>query len=361
MIVGGGTGGHVIPGLAIARELCEHYSADVLFVGTARGMETRLVPKAGFPLELIRVGQLKNVSAITRIKTLTDLPRSIVQAAQLLRRWKPDAAISVGGYASGPGALAALALRVPLVAFEPNYVAGFANRRIARFVAAAGVQFEQTARAFRNGEVTGVPIRREFFEVPPLADSPAANLLIFGGSQGARAINQAVVAALPQLAAQLPQLRIVHQTGPKDLESTRAAYNNLPAGTRLASCEVLEFIDDMPCRFADATVVLCRSGASTVAEIAAAGRVGVFVPLPTAADDHQTKNAEAFVQKRAGELLPQSQLSAESLTQTLIRLFSLEHRAYLAETGQNARGLARPDAAQRIAEMAAKAALRSRA
>lgn len=354
VIVGGGTGGHVIPGLAIARELREQHGAQCTFIGTPRGMETRLVPQAGFPLELIQVGQLKNVSALTRAKTLADLPRSVLYCLRLLRRAKPNVVISVGGYASGPGALAALLLRIPVLAFEPNYVAGFANKRIAPFVAAAAVQFEGTARIFRHGEVTGVPIRSEFFAVPPVKDIVGQNLLVFGGSQGAHAINQAIVAALPTLTGRLPQLHIVHQTGPRDFASVQTAYASLPSALPLASSEVLEFIDDMPRRFADAQVIVCRSGASTVAEVAAAGRPAVFIPLPTAADDHQTKNAEALVEAQAAELLPQAKLTADSLAETLMRLFASPDT--LAYMGEDARKMAHPGAAQRIAEMAVSVA-----
>ncbi len=357
IIAGGGTGGHVIPGLAIARELREQHGAECLFVGTPRGMEARLVPEAEFPLELIQVGQLKNVSALTRLKTLVDLPRSILHCIALLRRWHPNVLVSVGGYASGPGALAALLLRVPVVAFEPNFVAGFANRRIAPYVAAAAVQFEGTAHVFRNGEVTGVPIRHEFFAIPPVAaPSLEANLLVFGGSQGARAINEAVCGALPMLAERLPHLRIVHQTGTRDLESTRAAYARLPAMARLATSDVLAFIDDMPRRFAEAQVVLCRSGASTVAEVAAAGRAALFVPLPTAADDHQRKNAEALVRAHAAELLSQALLTPELLAEIVTRLFTSPSE--LLRMGENARKLACPGAAQQIAEMVVRVGAR---
>lgn len=354
VIVGGGTGGHVIPGLAVARELREQHRAECMFVGTPRGMETRLVPRAGFPLELIEAGPLKNVSPLTRLKTVANLPRSVLHCLGLLRRWKPDVVISVGGYASGPGALAALLLRVPVLAFEPNYVPGLANRCIAPFVAGAAVQFDATASIFRNGEVTGVPIRREFFEVPAFDDRSKQDLLVFGGSQGARAINQTVIAALPLLTESLPKLRIVHQTGPRDFESTKAAYASLPSSSRLASSETIEFIDDMPSRFADAQLILCRSGASTIAEVAAAGRAAIFVPLPTAADDHQTRNADALVHAQAAELLPQAKMTAGSLTETLVRLFASPDQ--LAGMGASARRLAYPDAAKKIAEMAVRAA-----
>ena len=349
VIAGGGTGGHVIPGLAIARELREHHNANCRFIGTARGMETRLVPQAGFELELVRVGQLKSVSIMTRMKTLADLPRSVLHCINFLRRIRPDVLVTVGGYASGPGALAAILLRIPVVAFEPNYVAGFANKRIAPFVAAAGVQFEATAKIFRNGEVTGVPIRREFFGLRPIEISEPPALLVFGGSQGAHAINMAVVSALPELERSLPSLRIVHQTGPKDLTAVSEAY----AQSSLKS-EVLAFIDDMPSRMAAAQVVLCRSGASTVAEVSAAGRAAVFVPLPTASDDHQKKNALAMVNANAAVLLPQAELSPGSLSETLQKLFT--EREQTRAIGERARTFSHPRAAARIAELVVNAA-----
>src|SRR6266568_2596515 len=192
ILAGGGTGGHVIPALAIARELQQRYQAEVLFIGTARGIENRLVPAAGFELRLIQVGALKNVSLATRLRTLFDLPRAIIVCWRMLGKFRPDVVIGVGGYASGPAMLAAWLRRIPTLAFEPNVVPGFANRMVARLVSAAAVHFEETKKYFRNARVTGVPVREAFFEIAP---SPHATptLLVFGGSQGAHAINKVVM------------------------------------------------------------------------------------------------------------------------------------------------------------------------
>src|SRR5271155_4361328 len=200
ILAGGGTGGHVIPALAIANELKKSYGAEVLFIGTARGIENRLVPAAGYPLQLVRVGALKNVSLMKRAKTAFDLPRAVWDAGRMLNEFAPDVVIGVGGYASGPAMLAALVKHIPTLAFEPNVVPGFANRMVARFVSAAAVHFEETAKYFRHAEVTGVPVREAFFEIaarPPLLAPNAREkwgtptFLVFGGSQGAHAINEA--------------------------------------------------------------------------------------------------------------------------------------------------------------------------
>ena len=346
ILAGGGTGGHVIPAIAIANELRDRYQAEIVFIGTARGIETRLVPAAGYNLELVDVGALKNVTAATRIKTLFDLPKAILKCSSFYSRFKPDVVISVGGYASGPGVLAAALKRIPSVVFEPNYVLGFANKIGARFAKATCVHFQETCRGVRNCTVTGVPVRRAFFEIPrrPLEASPT--LLVFGGSQGARAINLAVVGALPTLREKLPQLKIIHQTGLKELEETQAGYTR--AGV---TAEVSAFIDDMPAAFAHADLIVCRSGASTVAEITAAGKPAIFVPFPRAADDHQTKNAQALANANAAVLMPQSELTPEKLAGEIIRLFS--NRPELARMSEAAARLSHADAAGQIAEIAA--------
>jgi len=204
ILAGGGTGGHVIPALAIANQLKKDYSAEILFIGTARGIENRLVPAAGYPLQLVRVGALKNVSLTTRLKTAFDLPRAIWDASRMLNEFAPDVVIGVGGYASGPAMLAALVKHVPTLAFEPNVVPGFANRLVARFVSGAAVHFEETSNYFRHGEVTGVPVRQAFFEIPPKRGG-TPTVLVFGGSQGAHAINQAMIRCLPVLQREAPE------------------------------------------------------------------------------------------------------------------------------------------------------------
>lgn len=347
ILAGGGTGGHVIPALAIANELRDRYQAEIVFIGTARGIETRLVPAAGYKLELVEVGALKNVSAMTRVKTLFDLPRATLHCASCFGKFKPDVVISVGGYASGPGVLAAALEGIPSVIFEPNLVPGFANRIGAKFAKAACVHFQETCRYFRNCTVTGVPVRRAFFDIPPRPADAPPTLLIFGGSQGARAINEALVGALPGLREKLPKLKIIHQTGLKELEGVQAGYAK--AGF---TAEVSAFIDDMPAAFARADLIACRSGASTVAEITAAAKPAIFVPFPRAADDHQTKNAQALATANAAVLMPQSELGPETLATEIVRLFS--DRQQLAQMSANARKLSHVDAATRIAEIAVK-------
>jgi len=349
ILAGGGTGGHVIPAIAIANELRDRFQAEIVFIGTPRGIETRLVPQAGHKLEMVQVGALKNVSIATRVNTLFDLPRAVLHCARFYGRFKPDVVISVGGYASGPGVLAAALKAIPSVIFEPNLVPGFANKIGSRFANAACVHFQDTCRYFRNCTVTGVPVRHAFFEIPPRPQNAQPTLLVFGGSQGARAINEAIVAALPILREKLPLLKIIHQTGPKELEGVQVGYAK--AGV---TAEVSAFIDDMPAAFARADLIVCRSGASTVAEITAAGKAAIFVPFPRAADDHQTKNAEALANANAAVLVPQSELTSEKLALEIVRLFS--DRAQLARMSEATRNLSHADAAGQIAEIAVKLA-----
>lgn len=348
LIAGGGTGGHVIPALAVAQQLRSQYGAEVQFVGTARGMETRLVPPAGFELHLVRVGALNRVDLATRVKTLFDLPRAVVDSSRLIQRFRPDVMIGVGGYASGPAMLAGSLHSVPLVAFEPNFVPGFANRLVAPMVKAAVVQFEATCRYFRNCHVTGVPVRSAFFQVPARSAQSKPTLLVFGGSQGAHAINVAVLDALPKIAETLPDVHIIHQTGEKDYVDAQAAYLKT-----MISAEVSPFIDDMPGAFARADLLVCRSGASTVAEVTGAGRPAIFVPLPTAADDHQRQNAAALAGANAARLLPQSELTSDRLAHEVVEL--LGNRALLTQMSQAAKSLSHPNAAAEIARIAAHA------
>jgi UDP-N-acetylglucosamine--N-acetylmuramyl-(pentapeptide) pyrophosphoryl-undecaprenol N-acetylglucosamine transferase len=351
ILAGGGTGGHVIPALAIAQQLQKQYAAEILFIGTSRGIENRLVPKAGFPLRLVDVGALKNVGWVTRVKTLFDLPRAVWRAGRILSEFRPDCVIGVGGYASGPAMLAAVLRRIPTLIFEPNVVPGFANRTVAPFVSAAAVHFEETGKYFRHCAVTGVPVRDAFFQT---TNSPATpTVLIFGGSQGARAINQAAIQAAPGLLERVPALHIVHQTGEADYNDAKAAYARLGN-----SVEVHRFIDDMPSAFARASLLVCRSGASTVAEVTAAGKPAIFVPFPGAADDHQRRNAEALQRAGAAMMLEQSQLTRESLVQTVTSLLS--NQARLKAMGEAARKLAHPGAAREIVEMAARLAGKER-
>jgi UDP-N-acetylglucosamine--N-acetylmuramyl-(pentapeptide) pyrophosphoryl-undecaprenol N-acetylglucosamine transferase len=352
ILAGGGTGGHVIPALAIANELKKSDGAEVLFIGTARGIENRLVPAAGYPLRLVRVGQLKNVSLITRAKTALDLPRAVWDAGRMLDEFGPDVVIGVGGYASGPAMLAAVVKHIPTLAFEPNVVPGFANRVVARFVSGGAVHFEETAKYFRHAEVTGVPVRQAFFEIPVLINQKRGGtptLLVFGGSQGAHAINEAMIRCLPELLRQAPGIHIIHQTGERDYNDALVAYRAFGE-----SAEVFKFIEDMPAAFARADLVVCRSGASTVAEITAAGKPAIFVPFPRAADDHQRVNAEALARLGAAVVVEESKLEGVWLAETIAALLGDPRR--LQAMSAAARELAHPDAARDIAAMAARVA-----
>jgi UDP-N-acetylglucosamine--N-acetylmuramyl-(pentapeptide) pyrophosphoryl-undecaprenol N-acetylglucosamine transferase len=352
ILAGGGTGGHVIPALAIANQLKKSYDASVLFMGTARGIENRLVPAAGFPLQLVRVGALKNVSLTTRMKTALDLPRALWDAGRMLNQFAPDVVIGVGGYASGPAMLAALVKHIPTLAFEPNVVPGFANRMVARFVSGAAVHFEETAKYFRHAEVTGVPVRQAFFEIASKRGG-SPTMLVFGGSQGAHAINEAMMRCLPVLQREAPGIRIIHQTGERDYNDALAAYRSFE-NTAGESAEVFQFIEDMPAAFARADLVVCRSGASTVAEITAAGKPAVFVPFPRAADDHQRVNAEALARHGAAVVVEESKLEGVWLAETIAALLQDPQR--LQQMSQAARELAHPHAAHDIAAMAARVA-----
>jgi UDP-N-acetylglucosamine--N-acetylmuramyl-(pentapeptide) pyrophosphoryl-undecaprenol N-acetylglucosamine transferase len=345
ILAGGGTGGHVIPALAIARELASSYSAECCFIGTRRGIETRLVPAAGFPLELIEVGALNQVSLATRAKTMLGLPRAMLSSLRIVRKFRPDVMIGVGGYASGPSMLAAALRRVPTVAFEPNVVPGFANRMVAPFVSAAAVHFEETKKYFRNCRVTGVPVRAEFFELPPRDPATPPTLLVFGGSQGARPINQAMTGAMATLRDRVARVRLLHQTGERDYDATVAAYEKLGVAV-----EVHKFMDNMPAMFACADLIVSRAGASTVAEIAAAGKPSIFVPFPKAADDHQRRNAEAMQRAGAAVMLEERDLTSVNLADTVARLLS--RPANLQAMSVAARAMAHPSATRDIAELA---------
>jgi UDP-N-acetylglucosamine--N-acetylmuramyl-(pentapeptide) pyrophosphoryl-undecaprenol N-acetylglucosamine transferase len=346
LIAGGGTGGHIIPALAVARELVARHSAEILFVGTARGMESRLVPEAGFQLKLVDVGQLKNVSWLTRLRTLLRLPFSVRTCNKLIGDFKPNVVFGVGGYASGPAMAAALRLRIPAMAFEPNAIPGLANRLVGKRVQAAAVNFKSAAKWFRNAEVTGIPVRPEFFALAPPSTTAAPHLLVFGGSQGARIFNLHLPKILPELLNAVPGLTILHQSGTRSFEPTQAAYT--ASGADPERWDVQPFIDDMPRHFAQATLVMARSGASTVAELAAAAKPALLVPFAAAADNHQRRNAEEMVKAGAALLLKETDLEVPGkLLAALTGLLTRPER--LAAMADAARTQAHPDAAERIA------------
>jgi UDP-N-acetylglucosamine--N-acetylmuramyl-(pentapeptide) pyrophosphoryl-undecaprenol N-acetylglucosamine transferase len=346
VIAGGGTGGHVVPALAIGRELRDKHGAEVLFVGTARGLETKLVPEAGFHLELVRSGQLKNVSLKTRLKTFADLPLGVMHCMRLLGEFRPQVVVGVGGYASGSAMIAALLKRIPTLAYEPNAVPGMTNKLLGKRVSAAAVNFAATVKFFRNAEVTGVPVRPEIFELPARPPGAPPRLLVTAGSQGAQVFNEVMPRIAPGLLREVPGLTIVHQSGARQLEATREAF--VASGADAARWRVEAFLTDMPAEYAAADLVLARSG-STVAELCAAGKPSLLVPFPQAADDHQRKNAEVLASAGAAVMLLQRDATPEAMERMLVELLrDSEKRKRMAAA---AKGLARPGALERIAGM----------
>jgi len=280
------------------------------------------------------------------MKTLLDLPRSVFACRSLIREFKPDVVLGVGGYASGPAMAAALQMKVPTMAFEPNAIPGLANRLVGKRVQAAAVNFPSAAAWFHNAEVTGIPVRPEFFSLQPPENS-APHLLIFGGSQGARIFNQVVPRIVKGLMDETPGLTILHQSGIRHAESTQEAY--VASGADPARWEVKPFLQDMPARFANADLVMARSGASTVAELAAAGKPSLLIPFAAAADDHQRRNAEEMV--RAGAAMMMQEVDLKDPARLLEVLKSmLKAPEHLAQMANAARNLAHPSAAERIAD-----------
>jgi UDP-N-acetylglucosamine--N-acetylmuramyl-(pentapeptide) pyrophosphoryl-undecaprenol N-acetylglucosamine transferase len=361
LIAGGGTGGHLYPGIAVAREIVAHVpDAQVAFVGTAAGIESRVVPREGFALETIRSAGLKGKSVASLARGIGLLPASAIDAWRVISRRRPSIVIGVGGYSSGPVVLLAALRGIPTMLMEQNAMPGVTNRLLARFVRAAAVTYDESSRFFAGRAfLAGNPVRPEFFGgehdehgSPRGVDQRrAARVLVFGGSQGAHAINVAMVEAAPRLVAAAPGLEITHQTGERDLEMVRDGYRR--AGLQ-ARVEPFLYAMDREMKAAD--VIVCRAGATTLAELTAAGRPSILIPLPTATDDHQRKNAEALVVNGAARMIEQRSLTGELLAAEVAALAGneAEHRAMSAA----ARRMAKPDAARvivdRILELAAR-------
>ena len=324
-----------------------------MFVGTSRGMESRLVPAAGFPLELIQVGPLNQVSLLTKLRTLSGLPLSVLACFRILRQFRPDAVFGVGGYASGPAMGAAILRGIPTMAFEPNAVPGMANRLVGKRVQAAAVNFPPAAKWFRNAEVTGIPVRPEFFTIPPPDYSQPPHLLIFGGSQGARIFNTLVPPLAPALLEAVPGLTLLHQAGARHADATRTAY--AASGADPLRWRVEAFLDNMAEQFAAAHLVMARSGASTVAELAAAGKPALLIPFAAAADDHQRSNAEVMVLAGAAIMIQENQLTDPAILLATLKKM-LSDPTELAAMGMKARTQAHPDAAAHIADTLAQLA-----
>ena len=343
LIAAAGTGGHIYPGIAVAKEILRRdEKSQIRFVGTARGLENRLVPQAGFELSIIDSAGLKSVGTAARLRGLAKLPRSFVEARRIIREFRPDVVIGAGGYVSGPVLVMAALLKLPTIVFESNALPGWTNRKLARFVDKAAVSFEASLPFFSGkGVVIGNPVRREFFEMPVRQRDPSQfSILIFGGSQGAHAINEAMMAALPEMEAQRKVLRVTHQTGEADFEHVRNGYLDAGWGEQ---AEVKRYIDDMVKSFAAADLVICRAGATTTAELIAAGKAAIMIPFPLAADDHQRKNAEALEANGAARMILQKDLTGARLAQEIERLVQLPDELKKMEIAS--RKLARGDAA----------------
>jgi UDP-N-acetylglucosamine--N-acetylmuramyl-(pentapeptide) pyrophosphoryl-undecaprenol N-acetylglucosamine transferase len=342
IIAGGGTGGHLFPGIAIAEEIVRGRGGEVLFVGTARGLEAKVVPAAGFPLALLDVSGLKRMGALGTLRGLARLPRAFTQSRRILKQFKPDVVVGVGGYASGPLVLAAALGGYPTVVQEQNSRAGFTNRLLARFARRVFVAFEGLERQLpaRKIRLTGNPVRRSFAErAIEVVGRRGDALLVLGGSQGSRAVNELVAGAAELLAARAALPRIVHQAGPAEAEAVRARYAALGLARRV---NVRPFIDDMPGALADAALVVARAGALTLAELAITRRPAILIPLPTAADDHQTENARAFERVGAAVLMPQPEASPAALADLIAAIMNDSARRAAMATAM--RSLGRPNA-----------------
>jgi UDP-N-acetylglucosamine--N-acetylmuramyl-(pentapeptide) pyrophosphoryl-undecaprenol N-acetylglucosamine transferase len=346
LIAGGGTGGHVFPAIAIAREwMSRGKEREVVLVGTQRGLEMKLVPQAGLPLETLRVAGLKGKGGATLVKNLAMLGPGLLDAVRVLRKHRPVAAFGVGGYAAGPMMLATWMNGVPNIIFEPNAEPGFTNRVLAKMSTRIAAGYERSARALgAKAIVTGCPVREEFFSIKPRVLEKPYRLLVTGGSQGALPINRAFVDAMDRLAARKSELAIVHQTGERDYNAVRTAY-----ARREYAAEVVPFLTNMAERFAWADIIVCRAGAITASELTAAGRPAIFIPFGAATDSHQLHNAQETVNARAGRLIPEPELTADRLCSEIFSL--LDNPGEIERMSTAARSLARPAAASDIVNL----------
>jgi len=310
----------------------------------------KLVPQAGLPLETLRVAGLKGKGGATLLRNLAMLAPAMLDARRVLRKHKPVAAFGVGGYAAGPMLLATWLARIPNIIFEPNAEPGFTNKVLARISRRIATGYEVSARQWEKKAIlTGCPVRPEFFSIAPHQPEKPLRLLITGGSQGALPINRTFVDAMDKLATRKNELSIVHQTGERDYDAVRAAY-----ARREIRAEVLPFLSNMPERFAWADVIVCRAGAITAAEIAAAGRAAIFIPFGRATDSHQLRNAQEMARASAGRLITEPELTADKLTNEIFSL--LDQPSEIEKLSDNARALARPNATRDIVNLIEEAA-----
>lgn len=347
IIAGGGTGGHLFPGIAVAEEfLARGAENEVLFVGTERGIEARLLPKLGYRLELISASGMKGLGTAKQIMSAGRLLYGYAQSRKILKEFRPDLVLGVGGYASAPLVLAARGMGIRRFIHEQNAAPGLTNKVLGRVVDGVFISMEESASFFpkKITQMTGNPIRKEILwgfqeRVRSMGDS--FSILVFGGSAGAQRVNTALLEALPHLAGMKQRLRITHQTGEKDVVRVREGYQAQGVQARVVS-----FIDDMSAAYGAADLVICRAGATTIAEVTACGKGCIFIPYPYAADDHQRKNAESLVKKGAGRMILEEDLTGGHLAAEILEL--IDHPGKVSEMERAARGLAQLDAAQAI-------------
>jgi UDP-N-acetylglucosamine--N-acetylmuramyl-(pentapeptide) pyrophosphoryl-undecaprenol N-acetylglucosamine transferase len=351
LIAGGGTGGHVFPAMAIAREwLSRGTEREVVLVGTTRGIEMKLVPQAGLPLETLRVAGLKGKGGGTLLKNLFKLAPAMLDASRVVKKHKPIAAFGVGGYAAGPMLLTTWMHGIPNVIFEPNAEPGFTNKSLTRISARIATGYEISARTWgEKAVVTGCPVRPEFLTIAQRIPQKPLRVLITGGSQGALPVNRAFVDAMDFLATRKNEMSIVHQTGERDYDAVRTAY-----ARREILAEVVPFLSNMPERFAWADIIVCRAGAITAAEVAAAGRAAIFIPFGRATDSHQLRNAQEMARQHAGRVITEAELTGERLTKEIFAL--LDSPEQIERMSMAARSLSWPNATRDIVNLIEQAA-----
>jgi UDP-N-acetylglucosamine--N-acetylmuramyl-(pentapeptide) pyrophosphoryl-undecaprenol N-acetylglucosamine transferase len=349
VIAGGGTGGHLFPGIAVAEEfLARDAKNEVLFVGTEKGIEARLLPRLGYRLECISASGIKGMGPLAKLMSSARFLYGYSQSRKILKDFSPDIVMGVGGYSSAPLVLAARGLGIKRYIHEQNAMPGMTNKLLARFVNQVFISIEETRRFFPPDSTlfTGNPLRKEILGAVQREERDTGignklQLLVFGGSAGAHRINMALIEALPHLEQLRERLEIRHQTGEKDCEEVREQYRR--SGF---VAEVVPFIDDMAAAYSWADLVICRAGATTVSEVTVCGKACIFIPYPFAADDHQRLNAEALQKKDAGMMLLERELSGERLANELVAIMA--HPERIVQLGRNARSLAQFDAARII-------------
>jgi len=353
LMVAGATGGHIFPALTVAEELRDRGLARhageprycIQFLGTQGALEARLIPAAGFLVRTVPAAGLKGIGGLQKVRNFLVLPRTVVEAAKVLSDFQPRVVVGVGGYLAGPVMLQAALRGIPTLLIEPNARPGFTNRVLAPLVRLAAVGFAPTADYYgTKARVTGHAVRKAFQQIPTRQHFPPFTLLIVGGSQGSKAVNEAVVGSLPLLEKETLPLKIIHQTGERDYDAVRRGYQE-----RGVRAEVEAFIDDVPGAFAKADLVVSRAGAAAVSELAAAGKASLLIPFPGATEQHQLENARVLERTGAARVIVQAALTPERLAGEIRDL--LHHPEQLVQMEQRARSLARPDAVQRIADL----------